>query len=107
MIPGGLWGEAMIVIVGAIAELERNLIVERVRAGMRRAKLEGQSYWAPEPPGDWTRTPSVFRRAAGRSLRDIAIDPPDFYRHSQEGAQTRPEFWPVWKGSKTRPLGPA
>src|SRR6202050_1001409 len=34
-------GRAMIVIVGAIAELERNLIVERVKAGMRRAKLEG------------------------------------------------------------------
>ena len=30
----------MIVIIGAIAELERNLIIERVRAGMRRAKLE-------------------------------------------------------------------
>jgi len=25
---------------GAIAELERNLIVERVRAGMRRARLD-------------------------------------------------------------------
>ena len=32
----------MIVIVGAIAELERSLIIERVRAGMRRAKLEGR-----------------------------------------------------------------
>ena len=30
------------VIVGAAAELERSLIVERVRAGMRRAKLEGR-----------------------------------------------------------------
>jgi DNA invertase Pin-like site-specific DNA recombinase len=35
-------GLAMIVIVGAIAELERSLIIERVRAGMRRAKLEGR-----------------------------------------------------------------
>ena len=39
---GGPLGRAMIVIIGAIAELERNLIVERVRAGMRRAKLEGR-----------------------------------------------------------------
>jgi DNA invertase Pin-like site-specific DNA recombinase len=31
-----------VVIIGAIAELERNLIVERVRAGMRRAWLEGR-----------------------------------------------------------------
>lgn len=38
---GGPLGRAMIVIIGAIAELERNLIIERVRAGMRRARLEG------------------------------------------------------------------
>ncbi len=31
-----------VVIISAIAELERNLIIERVRAGMRRAKLEGR-----------------------------------------------------------------
>ena len=35
---GGPLGRAIVVIVGAIAELERNLIVERVKAGMRRAK---------------------------------------------------------------------
>src|SRR5450631_2445649 len=39
---GGPLGRAIIVIIGAIAELERSLIVERVRAGMRRARLEGQ-----------------------------------------------------------------
>ncbi len=39
---GGPLGRAIVVIVGAIAELERNLIIERVRAGMRRAKLEGR-----------------------------------------------------------------
>ena len=37
----------MIVIIGAIAELERNLIVERVRAGMRRARLEGRRIGRP------------------------------------------------------------
>src|SRR6478752_6761070 len=40
---GGPLGRAIVVIIGAIAELERSLIVERVRAGMRRAKLEGRS----------------------------------------------------------------
>jgi DNA invertase Pin-like site-specific DNA recombinase len=39
---GGALGRAMVAIVGAIAELERNLIVERVKAGMRQAKLEGR-----------------------------------------------------------------
>jgi DNA invertase Pin-like site-specific DNA recombinase len=35
-------GKAICVIVGAIAQLERDLIIERVRAGMRRARLEGR-----------------------------------------------------------------
>jgi len=42
----GPLGWAIVVIIGAIAELERNLIVERVRTGMRRARLEGRrSNW--------------------------------------------------------------
>src|SRR6202051_1462944 len=39
---GGPLGRAVVVIIGAIAELARNLIVERGRAGMRRARLEGR-----------------------------------------------------------------
>jgi DNA invertase Pin-like site-specific DNA recombinase len=39
---GGPLGRAVVVIIGAIAEPERNLIIQRVRAGMRRAKLEGR-----------------------------------------------------------------
>jgi DNA invertase Pin-like site-specific DNA recombinase len=39
---GGPLGWAVVIIIGAIAELERNLIIERVRAGMRRARLEGR-----------------------------------------------------------------
>ena len=46
---GGPLGRAMVVIVSAIAELERNLIVERVRAGMRRASsrasISGAGRW--------------------------------------------------------------
>ena len=39
---GGPLGRAVVVIISAIAELERSLIVERVRAGLSRAKLEGR-----------------------------------------------------------------
>lgn len=35
-------GRAIVVIIGAIAGLERNMIIERVRAGMRRDKPEGR-----------------------------------------------------------------
>jgi DNA invertase Pin-like site-specific DNA recombinase len=52
---GGPLGRAIVIIIGAIAELERNLIIERVRAGMRRARLEGQHIG---------RTPLVLDHAA-------------------------------------------
>jgi DNA invertase Pin-like site-specific DNA recombinase len=38
----GPMGRMFITLVGSIAELERSLITERIRAGMRRARLEGQ-----------------------------------------------------------------
>ena len=67
---GGPLGRAIIIIVGAVAELERNLIIERVRAGMRRARLEGQHIG---------RNPLVLDNLAiqqdrqrGQSLRQIA-----------------------------------
>jgi DNA invertase Pin-like site-specific DNA recombinase len=39
---GGPLARAMVIIVGAIAELEKSLIVERLKSGMRRARLEGR-----------------------------------------------------------------
>src|ERR1700722_1782195 len=36
---GGPLGRAVVIIVSAVAELERNLIIERIRAGLRRARL--------------------------------------------------------------------
>ncbi|HUZ93611.1 MAG TPA: recombinase family protein [Edaphobacter sp.] len=39
---GGPLGRAVVTIIGVVAELERSLIIERVRSGMRRAKLEGR-----------------------------------------------------------------
>jgi DNA invertase Pin-like site-specific DNA recombinase len=67
---GGPLGRAIIVIVAAIAELERSLIIERVRAGMRRARLEGTHIG---------RNPLIVdheairrERRQGQSLRQIA-----------------------------------
>ncbi len=67
---GGPLGSAIIVIIAAIAGLERSLIIERVRADMRRAKLEGTHIG---------RNPLVLdheairqERGQERSLRQIA-----------------------------------
>ena len=64
---GGPLGRAIVVIIGAIAELERNLIVERVRAGMRRAKLEGRHIGRPNPSTS-TAAPSCVIAQRGMSL---------------------------------------
>jgi DNA invertase Pin-like site-specific DNA recombinase len=67
---GGPLGRAMIIIIGAIAELERNLIVERVKAGMRRAKLEGRHIG--RQPLDLDRVAILQDRQRGLSLRQVA-----------------------------------
>ena len=67
---GGPLGRAIIVIIGAIAELERNLIIERVRAGMRRAKLEGRHIG--RTPLDFDRAAVLRDRDRGMSLTEIA-----------------------------------
>jgi DNA invertase Pin-like site-specific DNA recombinase len=66
----GPLGRAIVVIVGAIAELERNLIVERVRAGMRRAKLEGRHIG--RRPLQLDRDAILRDRQRGLSLGQIA-----------------------------------
>ena len=63
-------GRAVVVIIGAIAELERSLIVERVRAGMRRARLEGRHIG--RKPLDLDHAAICRDRCRGQSLRQIA-----------------------------------
>src|SRR5208337_747111 len=67
---GGPLGRALVIIVGAIAELERSLIVERVKAGMRRAKLEGRRIG--RAPLNVDRAAIVRDRLAGLSLTKVA-----------------------------------
>jgi DNA invertase Pin-like site-specific DNA recombinase len=67
---GGPLGRAIVVIVGAIAVLERNLIVERVKAGMRRAKLEGRRIG--RAPLKINREQVVADRQSGMSLTKVA-----------------------------------
>lgn len=67
---GGPLGRALVVIIAAIAELERSLIVERVRAGMRRARLEGRHIG--RAPLDLDREAILCERRLGYSIRKIA-----------------------------------
>ena len=66
----GPLGRAIMVIVSAIAELERSLIIERVRAGIRRARLEGRHIG--RRPLDIDRAAIVRDRDRGLSLTQVA-----------------------------------
>jgi DNA invertase Pin-like site-specific DNA recombinase len=69
---GGPLGRAIIVIISVVAELEHSLIRERVRAGMRRAKLEGIRIG--RRPAEFDRDSVLRDRARGRTLTEIAKD---------------------------------
>ena len=67
---GGPLGRAVLVIIGAIAELDRSLITERVCAGLRRAKLEGRHIGRPRLKVN--REAILQNRAQGMSLNELA-----------------------------------
>jgi DNA invertase Pin-like site-specific DNA recombinase len=63
-------GKMVFTVLGAVAELERNLIVERVRAGLRHARAKGKRLGRPRKSVDAVEIRSL--RAAGESWRTIA-----------------------------------
>jgi DNA invertase Pin-like site-specific DNA recombinase len=66
----GPLGRAIIVIVSAMAELERSIITERVKAGMRRARLEGRQIGRARL--DVNREQIIRDRRSGMSLTQVA-----------------------------------
>ena len=66
----GPLGRAILVIVSAMAELERCIIIERVRAGMRRARLEGRQIGRARL--DVNRDQVIRDRRSGMSLTQVA-----------------------------------
>ena len=63
-------GKLVFTILGAVAEGERNLIAERVRAGLRNARAKGKTLGRPKKDVDVDRIKSL--RASGQSYRSVA-----------------------------------
>ena len=63
-------GKMVFTVLGAVAELERSLICERVRAGIRNARAKGKRLGRPEAIVDVAQVCRL--RAKGRSWRKIA-----------------------------------
>ena len=66
----GPMGRLFVTIISAIAELERSLVVDRVKSGMRRAKLEGRQIGRARL--DVNREQVIRDRRSGMSLTQVA-----------------------------------
>jgi DNA invertase Pin-like site-specific DNA recombinase len=62
-------GKMVFTVLGAVAELERSLIAERVKARLRNAKAKGKRLGRPRTVVDASRIAKL--RASGASWRDI------------------------------------
>jgi DNA invertase Pin-like site-specific DNA recombinase len=67
---GDAMGRLFVTIISAIAELERSLVIERVKSGMRRARLEGRQIGRARLDVD--REQVVQDRRSGISLTNVA-----------------------------------
>jgi DNA invertase Pin-like site-specific DNA recombinase len=65
-------GKMVFTVLGAVAELERSLIAERVKAGLRNARAKGKHLGRPRVVVDATRIGAL--RAHGRSWREIVAE---------------------------------
>jgi DNA invertase Pin-like site-specific DNA recombinase len=65
-------GKMVFTVLGAVAELERCLIAERVRAGLRNARAKGKRLGRPRVAVDAVRIGIL--RAHGRSWREITAE---------------------------------
>jgi DNA invertase Pin-like site-specific DNA recombinase len=65
-------GKMVFTVLGAVAELERSLIAERVRAGLRNAKAKGRRLGRPRVEVDLTKIESL--RSEGRSWAAIGVE---------------------------------
>jgi DNA invertase Pin-like site-specific DNA recombinase len=84
-------GKMVFTVLGAVAELERSLIVERVKAGLRNARAKGKRLGRPRRIVDVSRV--AMLRSQGIGWREIAgqlgVGIGTLYRVVPERSKTR------------------
>ncbi len=63
-------GEAIFTIISAMAKLERDIIAERVKGGLRRARANGKQLGRPNDDVDIDKV--IDYKTQGKSIREIA-----------------------------------
>ena len=67
-------GKLMLNMLAAVAEMERDLLVERTQSGLARAKSEGKTLGRPVKTTDAQRVEIVARRSSGASVSALSRD---------------------------------
>jgi DNA invertase Pin-like site-specific DNA recombinase len=82
-------GKMIFTILGSVAELERSLIVERVKAGLRNARAKGKTLGRPRRDVDAARIGALRSRGFGwkRIAREMGCGVSTVLRVSQEGCK--------------------
>ena len=88
-------GKMVFTVLGAVAELERSLIAERVKAGLRNARAKGKRLGRPRTVLDASRIAAL--RSAGYGWRAIAkklgVGVGTLYRIAPERSKIREEVF--------------
>jgi DNA invertase Pin-like site-specific DNA recombinase len=84
-------GKMVFTVLGAVAELERSLIIERVKAGLRNAKAKGKRLGRPKRVLDARRLTGLRAQGFGwkKISRQMGIGVGTLYRIAGEGSKTR------------------
>ena len=62
----------MLTMLAAVAELERDLLVERTQAGLQQAKQQGKTLGRPATTTAEQRADILARHKAGASISELA-----------------------------------
>lgn len=65
-------GKMMLTMLAAVAEMERDMLVERTHAGLARAKSEGKTLGRPSKTSAEQRANIITKYAAGESVSALA-----------------------------------
>lgn len=67
-------GKAILGILASVAEMERDLLVERTQAGLARAKAEGKQLGRPSKTTEEERKAILAQLNAGVTVSQVARD---------------------------------
>ena len=65
-------GKLLLMMLSAVAEMERDLLVERTQAGLARAKAEGKTLGRPPKTNDIQRSEIISKLQSGESVSAVS-----------------------------------